>query len=156
MLSYQIASLLDGVGRRRILEEEIDFRRQLFVAIPPIEFDPATEKSSRRNRLLVRDNDVRFDAILFLLLCTKTFCHPPLVVSLSAHLFSSQSTFLFCTRPCRLYGSQVGDDCWAGMPALSTEIVSRCHLVPAQMMTNELTFPPFILRRIQLHKTTSS
>ena len=81
MLSYQIASLLDGVGRRRILEEEIDFRRQLFVAIPPIEFDPATEKSSRRNRLLVRDNDVRFDAILFLLLCTKTFCHPPLVVS---------------------------------------------------------------------------
>ena len=101
----------------------------------------------------MRDNYVCFDAIL-LLLCTKTFCHHPLVVSQSAPflysllllldfplLYSFHVDFGFII----LDGSQVGDDCWAGMPALSTEIVSICHLVPAQRMTNELTFPPFYI-----------
>ena len=86
MLSYQIAPLLDGVGRRSFRRRDRFSQAIVCCYSAYWIWSSDKDKSSRRNRLLVRDNYVCFDAIL-ILLCTKTFCQHPFVVSQSAFSF---------------------------------------------------------------------
>ena len=93
MLSYQIAPLLDGVGRRSFRRRDRFSQAIVCCYSAYWIWSSDKDKSSRRNRLLVRDNYVCFDAIL-ILLCTKTFCQHPFVVSQSAFSLFSPLTRL--------------------------------------------------------------